>query len=37
MDNFKKEEDVAQSILKKLQDKKLEKAEKEANKPRWAL
>lgn len=36
-DKFKKDEKIAQSVLKKLQDEKLEKAEKEARKPRWAL
>ena len=37
IDGFKKDEEIAQSVLKKLQDEKLEKAEKEARKPRWAL
>ncbi len=36
-DSFKKDEEIAQTVLKKLQDEKLEKAEKEARKPRWAL
>ena len=36
-DKFKKDEEIAQNVLKKLQDEKLEKAEKEARKPRWAL
>lgn len=36
-DNFKEQEEVAQSILKKLQDDKLAKAQKEASKPRWML